>query len=72
MKIDSPKISPIFCPKLVEDQKKGLHSNLVRFLAQTLVQAKIKAIRLRFVSSKLLPNLQRGRRHAAILHTILR
>ena len=36
MKIVSPKISPIFCPKLGEDQKKGLHSNLVRFFCPKL------------------------------------
>ena len=35
VKIFSPKISLFSCPKLDEDQKKkGLHSNLVRFLAQ--------------------------------------
>ena len=28
------KISPVFGPKLGEDQKKGLHSTLVWFLAQ--------------------------------------
>ena len=50
----------MFCPKLGEDQKKGLHSNLVRCFAQNWVQAKNKGLRLPFVCSKLLPNLQRG------------
>ena len=40
--------------------KKGLHSNLVRFFAQSWVQAKTKRLRLPFVCSNLLPNLQRG------------
>ena len=30
----SLKFSPIFCPKLRAEQKKGLHSNLVQFFAQ--------------------------------------
>ena len=34
-----PKISLIFNPKLGEEQKKGLHSNLGRFFAQTWTQA---------------------------------
>ena len=33
-KIYPPRISPFFCPKLGEDQKKGLRSDLVWFLAQ--------------------------------------
>ena len=34
------KMSPIFRPKLGEEQKKkGLHSNLVRFFTQTWMQA---------------------------------
>ena len=37
--IVSSKFSPIFRPKLGEEQKKGLHSNLVRFFAQTWMQA---------------------------------
>ena len=32
--ITKNKILPIFRPPLGEEQKKGLHSNLVRFLAQ--------------------------------------
>ena len=51
------QFSPIFCPKLGEDQKKSLHSNLVRFF---WVRAKNKGLRLSFVCSKLLPNVQRG------------
>ena len=35
----SLKFDPIFRPKLGEEQKKGLHSNFVRFFAQTWVQA---------------------------------
>ena len=35
-----PKIGPISCPKLGEEQKKkGFRSNLVWFFAQTRVQA---------------------------------
>ena len=30
----SSKFGPIFCPKLDEEQKKDLHSNLVRFVCQ--------------------------------------
>ena len=33
-KISPLKISPFSCPKLGEDQKKNLHSKLVRFLGQ--------------------------------------
>ena len=46
----SLKFSPIFCPKLGEDQKaKGHHSNLVRFF---WVWDKTKGLRLPFVCSK--------------------
>ena len=31
---------PIFCPKLGEEQKKNLHSNLVRFFAERMVRSK--------------------------------
>ena len=44
MKIVSPKISPVFCPKLGEDQKKDLHSNLVQFFAQIWVETKKKKV----------------------------
>ena len=47
-------------PKIREDKKKGLHSNLLRFFAQNWVRAKNKGLRRPFVCSKLLPNLQRG------------
>ena len=54
MNIVSLQFSPIFRPKLREDQKKGLHSNLIQFF---WVRAKNKGLRLPFVRSKLLPNL---------------
>ena len=39
-KSSSLKFSPIFCPKLgMKSKKKGLHSNLVQFFAQTWMQA---------------------------------
>ena len=59
------KQSPFSRPKLVEDKKKGLHSNLVRFLGR-----KIRVF-TEILSSNFLPKLQRGV-NAAILHTILR
>ena len=49
MNIASLKFSPLFRPKLGEDQKKGLHSNLVRFSAQNLVKTKKKSF-LKFSS----------------------
>ena len=67
MNIVSLQFSPIFCAKLGEDKKKGLHSNLVRVFWE---RAKNKGIRLPFVCSNLLPNSQRGG-HSAILHTNL-
>ena len=42
-KRSSLKFSPVFGPKIGEDQKKGLHSNLVRFLAQDQVKTKKRA-----------------------------
>ena len=60
MKIVSPQISPIFCPNLGKDKKKGLHLNLVRFFAQDLLQIKNKGFGLPFVYLNLLPKLQRG------------
>ena len=48
--MSSLKFSPIFCPKLGEDQKtKSHHSNLVRFF---WVWHKTKGLRLPFVCSK--------------------
>ena len=41
-KISPLRISPFSFPKLVEDQKKGLHSDLVRALAQNMVNTKKK------------------------------
>ena len=70
-KRSSLKFSSFFGPKLDEDQKKSLHSNLARFLAQTWVQAKSKRLRLPFVCSNLLPKVAYKGGHAAILHTIL-
>ena len=62
------KNSPVFRPKLDEDQKKGLHSKLVGFF---WVRAKNKGFRQPFECSKLLPNSQREGGHSAILHTNL-
>ena len=69
-----PKSVPIFYSKLGEEQKKGLHSNLVPLFAQSKVQAKNKRLRQLFVCSKLLPKKGGGHSnkkggHAAILHT---
>ena len=71
-KFSNPKPSPFSCPKLGEDQKqtKGLHSNLVRFLAQNYVKAKTKVFAHRFCAQTLCPSYKR-RDHVAILHTIL-
>ena len=56
-----PKISPIFCPKLGEEQKKkGLHSNLVRFFAQTWEQAWEKRTKHTLCVSNLMHNFQTG------------
>ena len=44
----------------MQTKKKGLHSNVDRFLAQTWVQAENKGFRIPFVRSNLMPNLQRG------------
>ena len=49
-----------FGSKLGENQKKGLHSNSVRFLAQNWVKAKRKDLRQPLVCSNLLPKSQRG------------
>ena len=39
-KLFRPKSVRFFCPKLGGEQKKGLHSNLVRFFAQNQVESK--------------------------------
>ena len=76
-KISPLRISPFFCPKLGEDQKNGLHSILVRFLAQNYVKTKdIKRKNGLYPDSVLLCALTfcpsyKGGGHAAILHTIL-
>ena len=64
------KISSLFCPKvffrLVENQKKGLQSDLVWFLAQNWAKTKKKkekrsSVRVSpFLCSNFLPKLQRG------------
>ena len=44
-KRSSLKLSPIFCPKIGEEQKKkDLHSNLVPFFAQNLMKSKKKGL----------------------------
>ena len=64
-KISPLRISPFFCPKLGEDQKKnGFHSILVWFLAQNFVKTKDKKKRSLprfspFVCSNFLSKLQR-------------
>ena len=59
-KRSSLKFCPIFCPKSGEDQKKrGLHSIFLQFFAKIWVQANNKGLRLPFVCSNLLLNLQR-------------
>ena len=72
-KRSSPKFSPVFGPKLSEDspkkglqsKKKGLHSNLVRFLTQNCVKTKKKIFAHRFCAQTLCPSYK-GRGHAAI------
>ena len=73
MKIFQPKTKFVFCPKLGEDQKKGLHSNLVGILAQNYVKAKKRSSP---TASVIKPSAQvtkggGGGGHAAVLHTIL-
>ena len=78
IKIFQPKTKSVFCPKLGENQKKnvfsqkkkGLHSNLVRYLAQNYVKAKTKVFSRRFCIQTLCQSYK-GRGYAAILHTIL-
>ena len=67
-KISSLGSSPFSCPKFGEDQKKkGLHSNLVRFLAQT---KSLHRDSIRLCAQTFCPSYKRGG-HAALLHTIL-
>ena len=66
-KIAPLKISLFCCPKLGEDQKKkGLHSNLVRFLAKKSLHP--DSVRL-CAQTFCLSNKGRGR--VALLHIIL-
>ena len=64
-KISPLRISPFFCPKLGEEQKKSLYSILIQFLAQNYVKIKHKKKKRSlprfcpFVSSNFLPKLQR-------------
>ena len=64
MKIFQPKTKSVFsCPKLGEDQTKGLHSNLVRFLAKKRSSATVPVLK---------PSAQVTKGgHATILHTFL-
>ena len=69
MNIVSLKFSPIFCPKLSEDQtkkEKGLYSNLVNFLAAGQKQRSSSIICVLKASAR----LTKGG-HSAILHTNL-
>ena len=75
-KISPLRISLFFCPKLGEDQKKkGLHSDLVWFLAEKYVRTKKtnkkKALQsdVRFCAQTLCPS-NKGVGHAAILHIL--
>ena len=67
-KISSLGSSPFSCPKFGEDQKKGLHSNLVRFLAQN---KSLHRDSVRLYAQTFCPSHKEGG-HAALLHTILR
>ena len=79
-KISPLRISPLFCPKLGEDQikkKKGLRSDLVCFLAQNRLRPKKKTKKVlqsdfvRVCAQTFCPSYKRGGGHAAILHAIL-
>ena len=60
-----------FLPKIRwRPKKKGLHSNLVRFFTQNLVQAKTKVFAYHLCVQSFCPTYE-GRGHAAILRTIL-
>ena len=67
MKIFQPKTKSVFpCPKLGEDQKKkGLHSNLVRFLAKKRSSPTVSVLKPSAQVTK------GGGGHATILHTFL-
>ena len=75
-KVSLLRFSPVFGPKSGEDQKKGgLHSDLVRFLAQNLVKTKTKkksSVRFcPFVCSNFVLNLQRGGMPHFCIHFML-
>ena len=66
LKIFQPKTKSVFGPKLGEDQKKGLHSNFVRFLAKKRSSPTVSGLK---------PSAQvkrgGGGGHATVLHTFL-